>query len=149
MNKKGFTLIEIMVVIAIIGILSAVVLTSLESSKAKARDSNRLGDLKSLSEAVQNYWQDNNYLFPSENSDGSIASGYSLYNDPKFESYFNTSSGAPTVPADPSTKQPYDYLLTVTNGVPSYCIGAVMEVTASNLPCTTNNPKDTYTVEGP
>lgn len=36
-RKKGFTLIELLVVIAIIGILSSVVLTSLNSSRAKAR----------------------------------------------------------------------------------------------------------------
>lgn len=35
--KKGFTLIELLVVISIIGLLSSVVLTSLSSSRARAR----------------------------------------------------------------------------------------------------------------
>ncbi len=36
-KNKGFTLIELLVVIAIIGILSSIVLTSVNSSRAKAR----------------------------------------------------------------------------------------------------------------
>lgn len=37
-TKKGFTLMELMVVIAIIGFLSSVVLTSLQSNRIKGRD---------------------------------------------------------------------------------------------------------------
>jgi prepilin-type N-terminal cleavage/methylation domain-containing protein len=40
-NKKGFTLIEILVAIAIVGILASVVLVSMMSYRAKARSANR------------------------------------------------------------------------------------------------------------
>ncbi len=49
MNKnKGFTLIELLVVIAIIGILSSVILTSVNSSRAKARTNAALSTMRSL-----------------------------------------------------------------------------------------------------
>ncbi len=46
-NKKGFTLIEIMVAIAIVGILAAVVLVSLSSFGAKGRSAKALAQLSS------------------------------------------------------------------------------------------------------
>ena len=53
MNKKGFTLIELMVVIAIIAILATVVLVSLGSARDAAEDANRsaaLNQVRSLAE---------------------------------------------------------------------------------------------------
>ena len=46
--NKGFTLIELLVVIAIIGLLSSVVLTSLNSTRGKARAAATLATLKGV-----------------------------------------------------------------------------------------------------
>lgn len=54
----GFTLIELLVVIAIVGILASIIVTSLISARSKARDSKRLADLKTISTALEFYYDD-------------------------------------------------------------------------------------------
>lgn len=57
-NGAGFTLVEILVVIAIIGLLSAIVLASLNTTRAKGRDAARMVDVKSLKTAMEFYYDD-------------------------------------------------------------------------------------------
>ena len=52
-KQSGFTLIELLVVIAIIGLLSSIVLVSLVSSRMKARDAKRIGDVNQLAKAME------------------------------------------------------------------------------------------------
>jgi prepilin-type N-terminal cleavage/methylation domain-containing protein len=55
-KNKGFTLIELLVVIAIIGILSSIVLASLNTARQKARDAQRVSDVKNLQLALEMYF---------------------------------------------------------------------------------------------
>ncbi len=54
-NKKGFTLIEILVVVLIIGILAAIAVPQYQKSVWKSRATGMLFNLKSLHEAVKVY----------------------------------------------------------------------------------------------
>lgn len=58
MQRKGFTLIELIVVVAIIGLLSTLAVVALGSARVKARDSKRLSDLKQMQTALELYYSD-------------------------------------------------------------------------------------------
>ena len=57
-NKKGFTLIELMIVIAIIGILAAIAIPQFAKYRTKAYNSSALSDLKNVRTEVEAYYAD-------------------------------------------------------------------------------------------
>lgn len=63
-------MIELLVVISIIGLLSSVVLVSLGSARAKARDAKRLSDIHQVVLALDLYHDSNGQRFPSSDNDG-------------------------------------------------------------------------------
>jgi type II secretion system protein G len=59
MNQKGFTIIELLVVIVIIGILVALTLPNLFSAQARGRDTDRKNELKNVQQQLETYFNDN------------------------------------------------------------------------------------------
>lgn len=57
-KKKGFSLIELMVVVAIIGILVGIVTVNMQSAKENSRDKKRQADLYTISGALQLYYSE-------------------------------------------------------------------------------------------
>ncbi len=57
-RTRGFTLIELLVVVAIISLISSVVLASLNTARAKARDTKRKQDMVQLRNALESYYLD-------------------------------------------------------------------------------------------
>lgn len=64
--KTGFTLVELLVVISIISLLSSIVLTSVNSARAKARDARRIADFKQIQTALELFY-DQAGRYPSAN----------------------------------------------------------------------------------
>ena len=56
MKNKGFTLIELLVVIAIFSLLSSVVLTNVNSARMKAIDARKQADFKSITLALNMFY---------------------------------------------------------------------------------------------
>lgn len=52
-NKSGFTIIELLVVAAIIGLISAVVLQSLNAARMKSRNATRLSQIDQINKALE------------------------------------------------------------------------------------------------
>lgn len=87
-RQKSFTLIELLVVIAIIGILSSVVLVSLNSAKAKARDTRRIHDLSQARTALMMYYNEHGTWIESLSDCGGTGAGSGGYGNGWFN-YFD------------------------------------------------------------
>jgi prepilin-type N-terminal cleavage/methylation domain-containing protein len=58
-NKQGFTLIEILIVVAIIGLLASIVLVGLGAFRTRGRDARRIADLRETQNALELYYTKN------------------------------------------------------------------------------------------
>ena len=61
-KQKGFTLIELMIVVAIIGVLSAIAIPAYEDYVSRSSASSGLATLKALQTPAELEWQDNGTL---------------------------------------------------------------------------------------
>lgn len=112
-NKKGFTLIEMLIVVAIIGILSAVILVGLGPTQRTGRDARRLADLKQVQTALELYFQKEG-VYPSSGNWNDLANTLK-----------NAGIGVTDLPRDPTKSQ--EYLYSVNAAGSSYVLGAKLE----------------------
>jgi prepilin-type N-terminal cleavage/methylation domain-containing protein len=130
MRKKGFTLVELLVVMGILVILSTVGLASFRSSQIKGRDTKRKNDLSQIQRGLELYCNDRG-RYPLSSVDGEII-GCGLDPDSpeicSWDSPWELGFGdektvyLKALPVDP--QQPYCYLS--TTGV-SYQLYAKLE----------------------
>ncbi len=68
-NRKGFTLIELMIVIAIIGILAAMAVPNFKKARASARQKACFSNLRVIQGAVEMYNMDNSVMMDTLSND--------------------------------------------------------------------------------
>lgn len=113
---SGFTLIELLVTISIMAVLFGIVITAASSASKNSRDAQRLSDLRSIQQALQHYYIDQNYFPSSAVAGTSLASITEIDGCPSIGC-----SGTPkyltTMPKDSvfNSSSPYCYLATANN----------------------------------
>ena len=138
--KKGFTMIEILISIAIIAVLTAIGIVSYVSINKNARDAKRRGDIEQIRSALELYRSDNGYYpAPAGSPDPNGVDVDDLGVD-LVDTYL------PGIPSDPKGDvSPYKYQatnLSVTTGhYYGYCLSAMTEG-VSGSSCT---PSSGYT----
>lgn len=112
--KNGFTLVELLVVVSLIGVLSTLVLANLNSARERARDSQRKSDLRNIQTALRMYYND--------------ASSYPLAAALPWGAVWTGASGATymnTLPKDPLSPT-QDYVYTYVDSE-NYTLSACLE----------------------
>jgi prepilin-type N-terminal cleavage/methylation domain-containing protein len=64
-KQKGFTIVELLIVIVVIGILATLVIVTFTGVQQKARDSQRKTDINAVESHVQTYYAENDGKYPT------------------------------------------------------------------------------------
>jgi prepilin-type N-terminal cleavage/methylation domain-containing protein len=126
-KSRGFTLIEMSVVLLIIGVLSAIILRGIGSQPIQARDSRRISDLRTLAIYLAQYMTKKGE-FPPESDIGSSASSWTKL-VPEFQ---GAGMSLYSLPLPPTQSEEYVYYS--CNGGKNFVLRAKLEQTATAAP---------------
>lgn len=135
-ERKGFTLIEILIVVAIIGILASIAIVGLGPIQKRGRDARRISDLRSIQNGLELYFSKCGY-YPG----GAVAAGAAC---PAFAAAANYTAMVTAIkstpdiairamPADPLSSNPaYTYTYNTGGSGTAYVISATLEDTTNS-----------------
>ena len=142
--QQGFTIIELLIVIAIIAILAGLVLNNFQGAQAKARDTQRVTDLNNIHSKLEEYHNENG-AYPNTFTSATFPGidAQSLV-DPRGNSIVITAAGAAdataaATAAAPTATNNYAYVAYPT-GCTTDCTGYVLETYIEKPSATTPNP---------
>lgn len=117
--EHGFTLIEILVVISIIGILIAISLFGVQGARVSSRDTKRKADVEQIASALEIFKNDCGYYPNALPAVGASFTGATCFNAVNANVYLAA------VPADPVSGQIYGYIGIgcVAAPAPTHCTG--------------------------
>ena len=114
-KQGGFTLLELLIVIVIIGILALLIIPNITSAPKKARDTKRKTDITTVRKGLEEYFVDNN-VYPTLLTDLQTGSAPIMK----------------TIPTDPKNTGVYVYTYTPTNTNSTYTLKSCLENDGDN-----------------
>jgi prepilin-type N-terminal cleavage/methylation domain-containing protein len=129
MERKGFTLIEILIVVAIIAILASIVLVGLGPTQQSGRDARRLSDLHEIQNGLELYYNACGY-YPGTATVAPCLAYKPITVTPAISQLAIiltsfSSLGVNSIPDDPTSGQHYTY--SAVPGGTSYILSAKLE----------------------
>lgn len=126
-SRKGFTLIEILIVVAIIAILASVVLIGLGPTQQSGRDARRLSDLHEIQNGLELFYNKCGY-YPGTAPAGVCANGATAGFNEMATNLVAAGIGVNTVPKDPTNSGTHIYYFRTDGAAASqYILAAVLE----------------------
>lgn len=106
-HRSGFTLIELVVVIMIMSVLAGALVPRVTDRMTSARDNRRLQDIRTIRDAIEQYYLDKGVYPPADKNAG--AGGWDVSHDGDFISSLTESGYLGHVPSDPMNDGTYHY----------------------------------------
>ncbi len=125
--QQGFTLLEMLVVVSIIGLLTALLLSNFQTARARARDAARKSDLRQVKTALRLYYNDfQEYPVGSGGQIMGCGDGTATCNwGGSFEA--NGTVYMRSLPIDPVNNAPYEYQYSQTSGGDGFLLTTYLE----------------------
>lgn len=132
-KRNGFTLLELLIVVVVVAILAVLIIPSVTSGPAHARDKQRKTDLSSIKSALEAYYYANNSYPSSQSTAGTVSCVPSASNCLKTVLLTGNTqyTDLKTIPNDPKRGRNYTYTPSpsgcATGGCVSYTLNAQLE----------------------
>jgi len=124
--KKGFTIIEMLIVVTIIAVLAGLILRGMGGALPKSRDAKRMGDLKNVQNMLEMYYNTSNpSTYPSATTWSDL--------EKQLQSVLGNKIKLPQDPSGGTNTYYYcpDAAADANGTITGYILGAQLEVTSS------------------